>query len=359
MHNVAMKNPFAAAVDAAGDSYLPVYGSTVTPDDFTFAGGMWHVDALGPDGRQRHYELDVIDKNFVDGSGDLEVLRAFINGTRVMFKDIHSLRERPASPLDWYDAITYYDAKGLELLRQDPRWAGESVETMMERVKHNVVSIHQEVLRLGHFATAADLAAALREILSATPLKVEVRPVVSWPADAETAPADGQGDFAQIIATGEGDKFTLLRNSTDNNPLLWFESMSELRLTQHAFASFDGTHVLHAQAAVAQRLSELPDHVVFGDESRTDDQWWALCFPQLDVLIMIPKDTSALTVTIDGDGQQITVMSEFVGHFARRRRLEDAHERRWAWLADDTRTHSEEDIRNAIADALNKIGAQQ
>ena len=99
-------------------------------DSFEWDGMRWLVSAHDANGRSTQFAFAYTN----DGPS---VVTA--NGKPAQFRDIHSDAVRPATIAEWCDAISYWDTQVRNPLH-DPRWSGESIETMLDRVGINAAS---------------------------------------------------------------------------------------------------------------------------------------------------------------------------------------------------------------------------
>lgn len=340
-----MHNPFERALAAAPD-YVASYLSGITPEAFLLDDATWHLQALNHLGKPVIYTLRID----TDAHGGDTVREVTVNGEVVT--DLPELARRPETVLDWYDAIVTLDESGREAERQDPRWSGDDLSTEFERIEHRVVGYSEQSVRLEAFDDAAALETYLNTVLSATPLRVEVTPVASWPGLGATT----------FVEPGQPDRYTPIPYSTDIPPVDWYAQPDLERFGSYVYATFadasagiDAADSVTVGADTAYRISEVPDEVEFGDAgARTE--WWALRMPVLDLLLLVSRDESTLDVTIDNDGSTVVINNHSRRTFARRYQLEQRYQRRWGRLADDSVPHSDEEISAAISTALQAIG---
>lgn len=340
-----MHNPFEQAIANAPD-YVASYLSDITPGAFLLDDAAWHIKALNHQSQPVTYTLRIDS----DAEGNDHVREVTAGGKEVT--DHPELARRPETVLDWYDAIITLDEIGREPERQDPRWSGDDLATEFDRLEHRVVAMSQQIVRLEAFESSAALETYLNTALAATPLRVEVAPVKSWPGFGATT----------FVEPGEPDRYTPIPYSTDISPAEWCAQPELERFGSYVYANFaDASADVGAAdsvtvgADVAYRISEVPDEVEFGDTGERTE-WWALRMPQLDVLLLVSRDETTLEITIDNDGSTVVINNHSRRSFARRHQLEQRYQRRWGRLADDSIPHTDEDISAAISTALQELG---
>lgn len=362
-------NPFARAIAQAPD-YVPSYLSVVTPESFELIDGTWRTTARDYDAAEAEYQVRV--------SADDTVTEVRVNGERVT--DLPMLARRPETVLDWFDAIVYLDACGRESDRQDPRWGAAGIEGEMTRMEYGVVERAEHPLRLEAYANPAALQSHLDRVLRRSPLQVEVRPVLAWPAAASTT---GFGDITVAIDSGQPDMYCALPYTADAEPAAWYDQLEAMSYDCYAYAHFADAHLRGEQAGGAQaggaqaggaqvggaqpstisagtayRISNLPPYVELGTPDQ-DATWWALCFLQLDALLLVSPEEGLLHVVVDEGGTSVTVLNVSRRTYAQRHALQERFQRRWGHLADDSIPHTNQEVEDAIAAALAAIGGNR
>lgn len=348
-------NPFERALAHAPD-YVPSYLSAITPESFSLIAGSWRTTARNYEGAEVEYALKI--------EGDAEeatVKEVRIDGTPV--HDLPMLPARPETVLEWFDAIVYLDACGREMDRQDPRWRGQNMVAEFERMAHHVVERDEQPVRLEAFrgpGAAQELQAHLRRVLNSSPLEVEVRPVLAWPA---AATSNGHGDIPIVVAPGEPDRYCALPFAADGSPRTWYEELESRKYNCSVYAHFAdggggaGAGTVACWGATVFRLSELPSYARLGEPGQASSTpWWAVCFPQLDLVLLAAHAEGLLYVVVDDNGASVTVQNMPRATWAKRHQLQERYQRRWGQLADDSIPHTDEEIAQAITAALTAIG---
>lgn len=210
-------------------------------------------------------------------------------------------------------------------------------------------------MRLEAFDDAAALESYLNTVFSATPLRVEVTPVRSWPGFGATT----------FVQPGEPDRYTLIPYSTDIAPSEWYTQPELQKFGSYVYATFadasaripadtDTAGSVTVGADTAYRISEVPNEVEFAQHGE-HTAWWALRLPQLDLLLLISRDETTLEITIDDDGSTVVIYNRSRRDVSRRYQIEERYKRRWGRLTDDTIAHTDEEISAAISSALHAI----
>lgn len=348
-------NPFARALTHAPD-YVPSYLSAITPESFSLIDDSWRTIARTYAGAEVEYTLKIESDPQKD-----TVKEVRIDGTPV--RDLPMLAARPETVLEWFDAIVYLDACGREMDRQDPRWRGDDLETEFERMEHGVVMRAEEPVRLEAFrgpGAPQKVQEHLDPILAASPLEVEVRPVLAWPAAASSG---GYGEIPLVVDPGEPDLYCALPFAADAKPRTWYTELERMQYDCYAYAHFADASMNFSGGAVASggstvfRLSELPSYVRLGEPGQAATApWWAVCFSQLDLVLPGSPEEGLLYVVVDDNGASVTIQNMPRGTWAKRHQLQERFQRRWGGLADDSIPHTDDEIARAITSALTAIG---
>ena len=322
-------NPFAQALAEEPD-YVPVYASSITPESFTFDKGLWRVSAFGPDGKLTDYEISV--------AGGMAAI--VVDDEWLPTEDIHSHLDTDMDIIGLYDYLSFYDGKERLNRRCAQPWAGDDVESMLNRAQHNVVAMEERDINIGNFLHPEYLAEHLGEVLAGTPLEVRVEPITKWSINDRT--------LMRLIRHGEEDLYSSFFFFVGVDHEEWIEvEIGENNQGLHV--RFDGTELMDLEAFGACRLSELPKRV--GLAGRGFHSWWLLSFPTLDVGFVVPSHGVMLKIKVDDDGQSVEIRAFPEGERTRHNALVDAFTRRWGHLIDPTVEHSDADL-DAVINAL-------
>lgn len=313
--------------------YLPVYGSRINSDSFEWDGRRWLVSAHDADGRPTQFAFEYTN----DGAPVVTV-----DGKPAQFRDIHSDAVRPATVAEWCDAISYWDTQVRNPL-QDPRWSGESIETMLDRVDANVVAYETPLRNLANYPTPDTLEADLKQLFG--PLNITVRTIDAWPG----APTN----MARYIVDGEKDRFCAAPFFDTVEPVAWLRYLDEQNLRPYLHSRFSGSQLISFEAEMAHRLSDLPHGVKISNAP--SNPWWILIFEDQDTAMPVHHNSHCLDIHIDQDGQLISFALRPTSDVAQRRKLIDEYERRWGHLMDDRHPPTDTEVENAIGVAYSRI----